>query len=553
MNHSTIPISRFGLYQWIKKNYVLLIVLTLLVTAFITYSIVSYSIPVDGDGGMHAQTVEVIAARGRLINFHPYILADGDRLLPIYYPKLFYVEAATLRIVVGSLVYWLMVPFLGVLSGLFVYLISRNIFKNKALAILPALITLCSYGLITNSTEMFRMETMVIMLNLSAIYSAMKYLAEKNKVWLILTTIFLGAALGTKQLTYVILPVFLLLIFLNNKHSLRSKFKISLIIYGVSFMIAAPVLINQFMGAGTLFYPGVPLVSKLEPITSKVFKANLYEVGQGWKKYAIGSSRVEDAGTTYSNPSSHFKFLDPLRQSRLNNPFVELTYLFLALGLLFFIKTKQFTIPLFLLSQQYLLYRFPLERYFLINQILASILFSGGVLFLYLYKGLRNPYIRLAPLIIALSVSFISAKNILAQTEEIPDYSYGMYAPGRLSATVEAGQWLSTNTGEDAVIITPRVNVVSYQSSRKSLWLNQIGGDSIYEAFLNNDIDSIYRIAKHYPESYILIPNFWVVKGEADGLWISFVEQKTVDMIGQDTKHFKEVHKNGLVLIYKIV
>src|SRR5688572_28160580 len=119
-----------------KKKHSFLLLSIILTIYLVFYLSVSFSIPVDGDGALHAATVKVMAETGTLIDYHPYTITDGLNLLPIFYPKLFYTEMTILYVLIEKATFHAIVPTFGVLISLFIFLITRWLFKRYSIAIL---------------------------------------------------------------------------------------------------------------------------------------------------------------------------------------------------------------------------------------------------------------------------------------------------------------------------------------------------------------------------------------------------------------------------------
>src|SRR6185503_3624537 len=162
-----------------KKKLPYFLISFIFLIFWLFYLIVSLSIPISGDGGLHASTVKVMANTGQLIDVHPYMIQDGSKLLPIFYPKLFYSLMTALYVFLGDIVFKIFVPTLGVLTALFIFLTVRLLFKNSFVAFAATIVSLSSNGLITNSVDMFRMETMVMFLNIASIFSLLKFTQKK--------------------------------------------------------------------------------------------------------------------------------------------------------------------------------------------------------------------------------------------------------------------------------------------------------------------------------------------------------------------------------------
>jgi hypothetical protein len=214
---------------------------------------------------------------------------------------------------------------------------------------------------------------------------------------------------------------------------------------------------------------------------------------------------------------------------------------------------KIYPFVFFLLLQQVLLYVQPLDRYFLLNQVVAALLVGSSVL---VFKSGRlvSKQVYFAMSLFIVLISVVSSQSMFADANTIPNYSWGSYVPNRIAKEEIAGQWLLKNTSENAIIITPRTHVFSYYSHRRALWLNQLGGEDIYIAFINNDVEEINKIAGKYQESYIIIPEYWVVDAEADGKWVSYLERGTVDLIDRSTNLFEKVYEDqDVIKIYKTI
>lgn len=535
-----------------NKNIIYFILLPLIFLFFtVSYFYTSSNIPIDGDGGFHASIVEKTAKQGKLITKHPYVLVDQNTHLPLFYPKLFYSAMAVFYTFVGERIYLYIVAFFGLLTGLFAFLISRNLSKSPVIASISTIVVLSSYGLVTNSVDMFRMETMTLLLAVSSIYCLIKYTTDKKSPWLIIATILFGACLATKQQAYIYVPIFILIILNKYKKTLFTKIKLIFLFFLTSLLIAAPALIEEFKSTGTLFYPGVPLLSPIEQRIANTTGVELYSVGKGWKKYAIGSDRGTYLKSEFSKFENHLAFLNPFNTGYENN-FIYLSNILLIFGSLILIKTKNYFLIFFLALQQILLYIFPLERYYVLSQILSSLIIGLGVGF-NLNTGRRNVNIYFGILCTLVMVASISSFFPLVRNSlRIPDASYGQPVFGRLNAEIEAGKWIEENTPEDSVVITSRAYLDSYYTQRDSLWLNQIGGENIYEAFLSNDVNSIANIANFYGNTYIMIHHFWIIDAEVEGRWVSFIEKKTSDLIAENTNLFTRVFSNNLIDVYHV-
>lgn len=542
--------------NFLKNNFAekinLSLYLLILFAYFCAYIFVSVNIPVDADGALHASTVEVMAQTGTLLDYHPFTLTEGSNHLPIFYPKLFYTLMTIIATLIGKMTYFIIVPSFGILTGLFIYLLAASISKKKYVGIIASIVCLSSYGVATNSVDMFRMETMVILLLVASTYCLYRFSTTGNISFFICSIIFTGASLATKQLTYMVLPLFAFAIFALLEGTLLKKFKYVCTFYLAIFLIASPLLIKEFLSTGTLFYPGVPFVGKIEKQIADIFHIKLYSTGEGWSKYAVGSDRIIKLKDYFSSPESHLVFLNPFSyiESDITSSFF---LLLVGLGSILLILRRFYFLLIFLASQQLILFVQPLERYFILNQVLSTLIIgcSAGLVEAKKFKISHQTRITIVAFLIVSSI--LSIGNILYRSYQIPDYSWQKYVPGRLKSNVDAGVWLHDNSPKDSVIITPRTHVTSYYSYRDTLWINQLGGEQIYEAFLQNDVEKIHRIGKTYKNSYILIPDFWVVEAEAEGKWISFVERKTVDLIGQKKDYFEKVYDNKQILIYKII
>ncbi len=526
----------------------LLLFLILAIYTFL-YLKVASTIPIDGDGALHASTIQEIVNTGTLVDFHPLTIAEGNSLLPVFYPKLFYTLMSVISVFDMHLALSLVVPFFGILIGLFVYLISKEIFKSPIAHFVSLLFTLSSYGLISNSLDMFRMETMVVLLGLSSFYSLLKYCKTKHMGWLVVSTVLFSTCIGTKQQSYLYLPLMFLVIFFKLKEKFLVKIFTFITFCFFSFLIAAPILIDEFRSTGTFFYPGVPYVASIEKVIAKPFNIKLYETGEGWKRYAVGSDRIVELKKYYGKLSSHIAFLSPV--GSIGNYVIENFFtLGVVLGALAILPGELYLL-VYVLSQQAVLFIQPLERYFLLNQIIGAMLIGGGVDVLNKTVGKNYKLFNYLIIMLTVLISINSTYGFLRSSSEVPNYEYGMYAPGRLNAYIEAGEWLDKNTSNDSVLITPRTLVFSYYSKRRALWLNQLGGKDIYEAFLNNDVEKIHLLSSSYKNSYIVIPTIWILNGEADGKWIPYIEAKTVSEINRRSDYFAKVYTNNYVTVFK--
>ena len=150
-------------------------------------------LPILGDGAYHAYLVESIITSGALPSFSNY-------------PALFHLEGA----IVGFFTEYRLFPAItGTITIIIAYLFTKEILESEVVAILVALLT-ATHPFHMLFSSIFFMESVYVFLILITFYAHIKYLKSSKKSWLVMTGIFMGSAIATKQINYL-LPIVILI------------------------------------------------------------------------------------------------------------------------------------------------------------------------------------------------------------------------------------------------------------------------------------------------------------------------------------------------------
>ncbi len=195
----------------------------------------------------------------------------GEDTLYLFYPKLFFIAAAFFDILFhpyGVEVFETFVYTLLTLSLLF--LGKKIVGRSTYLLIVPFLLMRWPFWYYFN---FYKAESLLFVFSMLFITTLLAYLNDKKIRWVILASIFLAAALGTKQTAFILLPLtafFFALLFIQKDHkAIRTIATLIL----CTFVLTAPVLGLQFATTGTIGYYGtpLPLLHSLEVWLSDIF------------------------------------------------------------------------------------------------------------------------------------------------------------------------------------------------------------------------------------------------------------------------------------------
>ena len=259
----------------------------------------------------------------------------------------------------------------GAFSIILVFLIAKEIFKNKKIALIAGFLIAVSPYLIKNNLA--EMDATVMFFILAAVFLFIRGL-EKNKFYLLMVSIaFLGISLLTKHYALLFLPAFFL-IFIENKY--RNKEKIGKIIrQAVVLGIVFAIFILPIFASNYLLYKDKGFLdfqfNRLIGLGSEK-SAQYYSWAAGWNEksdyrgFFLGNSRNYYTKTPTALVSLGYMFYG-----------CPIIFILGILGLLFFYRKNKiyfaffailFLVPWFMMGSVSLL-----PKHYLFGTLLLSL------------------------------------------------------------------------------------------------------------------------------------------------------------------------------------
>lgn len=462
--------------------------------------------------------METIADEEAIVNTIPEVMTNDPRGTPIEYPVTFHLTLAIGYLTTGQ--YRFMVALFGVLSVLLLFLIGRDLLGSARIGLLAALVgAVHPYHILFTSTVF--MESLIVLLVLAVVWMYYKFISTNSASYLILASIFLGAAVATKQTAYMLLPalfVYHFVVFRKQKwHGLGT---FAVLIAG-AVAVALPALVNFTSEFGS------PLFTTGDSFLDRLFLSkSSWTVDPYFEELASSPDYMAYLGT-YWNPAEAMAFYAPsdyygtttashvwqvgfivlliasvavlVRQWRKDRTRVPTR----GLALLMVVLLCNHVALLVVRQPRYLVHSMllvlPLVFYWVVitekarNKLLVvlpvvAILVLSGFLFLQgdrFNRGFVN------------SIAFVRTGSSIY--DEIAAYEY-----------------VSLHTNENDVVADQEngsCEALYYLRGRRILWCNPYGGCDLYMAILSKDEARVMASLEGYGARYLVLKLDFVTSG----------------------------------------
>ncbi len=465
--------------------------------------LVSDYLPIMGDGALHAYITETIVATGALPPSSNY-------------PPAFHLNAATFAMFAQD-AYTFLPAIFGVLNIIVVYLFTREITDSRAAPLVASfLVAIFPYHLLLSST--FFMETILVFLIFLTLYSHLRFHKTRDRSWLLLTGVFVGISIATKQIAYLLPFVVMaqhVILEIRRTKSLSLTFsgiKDILWLLALAILVALPFLLYFYTTTGTILDPSNPATSfwifsggNFDPESFEL----LYESGLFERAHF----------QTFTSPSRIVEFYNPSTYFYSNFHYPEALFVGLVLlGSLFLVKERRglvvylliFIIAYHVAGLNWV--RHP--RHFLFLAMMAFVPLSSSIL---MPKLMRERRLRKIASIGILTLILLPASVLYVNG--IADANSRYYSMGWLRTEepftnlIEAYEFVRQNSEPDDVVADPNVYEALYYARRETFWLSPRGGADFYKGIYFHDTELLNRSLLENNVKFVMIVHRFVTTG----------------------------------------
>lgn len=563
---STIKIKEIFL-----KDRVRVLLLGLLIVNFCFTLLVVFSNAPYGDGAVHTYLAKQMWRNRRVYSHYPHWMVnvvDGTFVyFPVAYPQLDFFRLAFAYSMLGENGVKLSNVVFGTLTVLVVFLLVKYIAGEKA-AFLAAFFIAFDETLYSSTVASY-MEITIILFSLTTLLFYVKFLEHRGNAELLLTSLFLGLCIATKQqglLLYIGIVGFHFLYFLvlrtdgtNVPWEKEVESKSLLKLVALPLLFAAPFIAYQLATTGTLFYPPAPQFSRL------IFKPK-------WTEDPVAFAYIENLVTPgmwtldwLINRSAWFFFFYP----GVLGFFGVALFIF---GVIWILVKKRRIAALFsfigLVHAIVFIWVNPLPRYYLILRLLVNIISGVGAYYviqtlLYsnsfravaekrLFKIFASKQTRrlIAVTFLLFFIAFptyVRASAIYTEYHALSDRTSGGRWPNRVMKIQEAAEWLKANTLESDVILIGRLDEAILYLERNVMWISALGGRDIPKIFSSRNASEAWKYLQEYRVTYVWIDQLQFSSSSVDHI----PERGLADYIDL-SPFFVKVYQNDFVKIYRV-
>lgn len=544
-----------------RYNGLLPLILVIIVFFYLTVYVLPANI--HGDGKFHTLYAREIVDTGRLPEHEPYSLvpaADETVHLPINYPLSSHTLMALFYMIGGETALKFFSPILGMLVALFVYLLLRPISKHGALA--AGLFTV-----ILNSQRFIMvplMEQLLLFGMVASLYFYYLLIKKRQKRYILLTGLFLGLVLATKQQGLVFFGAILAhAIFTGVYRKARDGdfglLKLVAPILIIAAIVSSGPLLDQLDRNGVIVEEGSltipPFSTPKVPIDDEAYDEVLEITGYD----IVYDSPLETLGAYLLHPFWYSSALGFLRDNAIIGSFLcfLMALLFLAGTRYLFRKDK---LLLSLVSSVFLVEvlatYFTDTRPFQYHNIGLATL---GIILVFGLLGVaesaRFPNVTKFARLALPSLFVIGTLTGYIATHAAEWNDSGRYEDYYLKAYQEMGDFVSNSAPEDAVFLTGggAGTAFQYYSRRQTSWITEWGGAKIPSIFEAEDEEEALFWLKYYNIDYVFIDTrqtTWF------GLSDYIPAHGLLDYI-DDSSHLKKVYgaypDDEILKLYKVI
>lgn len=498
-----------------RNRYKDLLPLILVIVVFFYLAVYVLPVNIHGDGKFHTLYAREIVDTGRLPEHEPYSLvpaADETVHLPINYPLGSHTLMAVFYMIGGETALKFFSPILGMLVAFFVYLLLRPISRYGALA--AAL-----FAVVLNSQRFIMvplMEQLLLFAMVASLYFYYLFVENREKKYILLTGLFLGLVLATKQQGLVFFGAILAhAIFTGVYRKTRDGdfglLKLVAPILIIAAIVSSGPLLDQLDRNGVIVEEGsitIPPFSEPKVPLDDEASAEVLEITGYDITY---SSPLETLGAYFLHPFCYSSALSFLRDNPIVGAFLCLLIALLFLSgavYLFRRHSLLFSLIPFIFLVELLLTYFTDTRPFQYHNIglatLGIILVFG---LLGVAESVRFPNVtKFARL--ALPSLFVIGSVAGYVVVVLPDWNdSGRYEDYYVNAYEEMGASISGSVPDDAIFLTGGGvgTAFQYYSQRNTVWISEWGGAKIPLIFRAHDEEEALHWLDYYDVDYIFI------------------------------------------------
>ncbi|MDW7727565.1 MAG: glycosyltransferase family 39 protein [Candidatus Methanoperedens sp.] len=496
-----------------RLKYELIRYLTLLIIlSLASYRFyLSYYLPNMGDAALHAWVIEEITKKEELIFTVPNILTNFPNGFPLQYPVFFHLTFSIGDIIIGG--YKFLPPVFGVLSVLLIYLIGKDAFKSEVVGLFSAFfVAIHPYYILFTSTVF--MESLIVFEILAVVWLYLRYIGTSDKRYLILTVIFLGISIGTKQIGYILVAIILLFHFIVFR---KNKYKISIFLLFGSILIGFPMLLSFYRSFGTLLFPMRGDIDKLLFSNSEWTTDPLFD--------KIGESLSYSHLKRYLDPNDILNFYDPSAYYLTSAQFNKMIFVFMiiigiisCLYMIYKSKNRSYYgkrigfIIMVLICYHVALILLRQPRYFIHSMLLVLPIFIYPIVFLKnrIMVGRNVIVVLITTLIIFGSIMF--TEGIIFNTNWINTQGW-MPSKGNMHDEIEAFEFINSHISKNERVLDFHLyHALYYLNDKDIVTVTAFGGMDVYSAIFSNDPIQLESILVKYNIKYFVIREKYIVE-----------------------------------------
>jgi len=492
-----------------NQKYILPLVLFVLIFLFVNFYTLAANI--HGDAKMHTLFAREIVKTGHILGHDPYRILNikDDKVIyaPIAYPQTSHIFMALFYILGNEELLKFFSPFLVSVTALFTYLFFVNI--NIWLGFFGAI-----FATVLNMRRFIMtplMEQFLLFGAVSTIYFYYLFLKKRQTKYIMLTSLFWGLTLATKQQGFILSAGILIhgLLFGFFKKTKNKSFnflKQFAVIVLLTALVCSVPLYDQIERNGT--FDSVPGSTKLPFMTSKYpLDSASWEVLQSRLSYLFEyKSTFEVLGVLIIQPIYYSISLNIIRtSSSLVNSWIIIFGILFILGYFYLAKEDKKLFSLFLMvffSNLYMIYHTntSLDQYHNVFLYLFAVISMCG-----LFKSIKmlQKYHRL---IIPLVLLILITSGTVGYTTYIQPL-YGQSGREKyIKYYKKLCMYVKDNTSKDSIFLTAETSF-RYYCERNTIWITAGGGAKIPLIFETNNPNVALKWLKYYNVNYIFINN----------------------------------------------
>ncbi len=495
--------------KFFKLNQKYILPLALFILVFLFVSFYTLSANIHDDAKTHTLFAREIIKTGHILDHSPYGILDikSGKVIysPIPYPQTSHIFMALFYTLGNEEFLKFFSPFLGAVTALFAYLFFRKI--NIWIGFFGAI-----FATVLNMQRLIMVpliEQFLLFGMVSTIYFYYLFLKKQQIKYIILTSIFLGMTLATKQQGFILFAGILthgliLVLWEKIKHKQFSFLKQFALIALLTILICVVPLHDQIKRNGTI--DSVPGVTQIPFMYSKYpLDVEAWEILQQRLGYFFQYNSIDEIlRTLFLQPIYYHESLSMVRAPTpiINNQMIIFAMIFI-LGCFYLVKKdkKLFSLFLIVFFINLCMVYHSNTRLWQYNNLLLYLFAITSVCGLFKLRKILHKYQRL---IIPLFLVVLITSSVIGYTT----YIHPMYGQSKREKYIEyyeqLGMYVKNNTPKNSIFLTAQTSF-RYYCERNIIWISAGGGAKIPLIFETKDPNVALRWLKYYLIDYIFI------------------------------------------------